>query len=90
MASDVAGQGGTVIVSSASQRAVAREVRDRVRVSQSGGGGIPYSGPYEVTPTAEGLTLQTAGLVMRGDLTVAPIPSDWGHVSWDGSIISIR
>ena len=46
--------------------------------------------PYEVTPGAATQTLGTRGLLMTSDLVVAPIPSNYGVVTWDGSILSIR
>ena len=35
----------------------------------------PYAGPYEVTPAAEDVVLQTAGRTMAGDVTVHPTPA---------------
>lgn len=49
-----------------------------------------YVGPYEVTPTRETQVLGTAGRRMASDVVVAPIPKNYGLVTWDGSIISIR
>lgn len=49
-----------------------------------------YQGPYEVTPTREAQTLVTAGRRMASDVVVNPIPKNYGLVTWDGSIISIR
>lgn len=48
-----------------------------------------YVGPYEVTPSAEAQTLETHGLVMTGNVTVAPIPSNWGLITWDGSTLTV-
>lgn len=33
-----------------------------------------YGGPYSVTPTVEGFSLETAGLAMKYDMDVEPIP----------------
>lgn len=49
----------------------------------------PYEGEYTVTPSAETQVLQTNNLRMTGDVTVNPIPSDWGHITWNGSYITI-
>lgn len=48
-----------------------------------------YEGSYEVTPTREGFTLPTIGLRMAEDLRVAPIPSNYGLVTWDGSTLTV-
>lgn len=51
--------------------------------------GETYDGPYEVTPTAFTQTLLTDGLKMAGDVTINPIPSNWGLITWNGSYIMI-
>lgn len=48
-----------------------------------------YDGPYEVTPTSAAQTLPTAGLAMAADLTVAPIPSNYGLISVSGHVITV-
>lgn len=48
-----------------------------------------YEGPYEVTPTAVAQVLPTSGLAMTADLTVAPIPSNYGLISVSGHVITV-
>lgn len=48
-----------------------------------------YTGEYEVTPSDEAQTLQTNGLRMIDNVTINPIPSNYGLITWDGSIITI-
>ena len=60
-----------------------------VRVESSTAGGVPYDGPYEVTPTNEAQTLQTAGRTLAQDVTVGAIPSNYGLITYDGSIITV-
>lgn len=48
-----------------------------------------WEGPYEVTPTASAQTLATSGLQMASDLTIGPIPSNYGLVTWDGSTLTV-
>ena len=48
-----------------------------------------YVGPYEVTPTETAQLLCTAGLLMDDDVTVAPIPSNYGLISWDGTSLKV-
>lgn len=49
----------------------------------------PYTGPYTVTPTQSTQVLATEDLRMTQDLTINPIPSDWGHITWDGSVLTV-
>lgn len=49
----------------------------------------PYEGDYVVTPTQSTQTLSTAGMKMTGDVTVNPIPNNYGLITWNGSIITV-
>lgn len=74
------------------ERVTARGTTDRVRVTQTGGGGggVPYEGPYDVTSArGEDVTLPTAGKVMRADITVNRIPSNYGLVLWNGAVLTV-
>ena len=42
-----------------------------------------YDGEYEVTPTGETQVLPTVGKYMSADVTVKPIPKEYGLVSYD-------
>ena len=48
-----------------------------------------YHGPYTVTPSPEAQVLETGGLVLTRNLTVNPIPSNYGLITWDGSTITV-
>lgn len=52
-------------------------------------GGRPYQGEYEVTPSRQTQTLQTAGRVMSQDVVVNPIPSNYGLITWNGSALMV-
>jgi len=52
-------------------------------------GGIPYAGSYEVTPGATAQTLPTASRMLAQDITINPIPSNYGLVTWDGSSLMV-
>ena len=43
-----------------------------------------YTDTYEVTPSDETQTLQTNGLRMLGNVTINPIPSNYGRIAWNG------
>lgn len=48
-----------------------------------------YEGPYEVTPTRDTQTLSTEDKIMIADVTVNPIPSNYGLITHDGFAIRI-
>ena len=48
-----------------------------------------YTGVTEVTPSASTQTLSTAGLVVQSDITVNPIPSNYGLITWNGSFLTV-
>lgn len=49
----------------------------------------PYEGEYEITPTDETQVLQTAGKWDRENITIKPIPSNYGRITWDGHTITV-
>ena len=48
-----------------------------------------YEGEYEVTPASETQTLATDSLYMRGNITINPIPSNYGLITWNGSTLTV-
>lgn len=48
-----------------------------------------YDGATEVTPSGVAQILQTAGKSVGSDIIVNPIPSNYGLIEWDGSIITV-
>lgn len=51
--------------------------------------GSQYEGPYSVTPSQETQALATEGLVMIEDVVVNPIPSNYGLITWSGSVLTV-
>ena len=51
--------------------------------------GIDYEGSYEVTPTRETQVLRTSGRLMVENLTVNPIPSNYGLITYSGNILTV-
>lgn len=49
----------------------------------------PWDGPAEYTPSTEAQTVAVGGHVMEGDLTINPIPSNYGLITWDGSTLTV-
>ncbi|MCR5448464.1 MAG: hypothetical protein K6F23_03640 [Solobacterium sp.] len=48
-----------------------------------------YVGAYEVTPSANIQTLSTADLMMQDNVTINPIPSNYGLITWNGSALTV-
>ena len=48
-----------------------------------------YSGPTEVTPSSEAQVLSTDTYYMTSNITINPIPSNYGLINWNGSIITV-
>ena len=49
----------------------------------------PYTGEYTVTPSSEEQVLRTKNLRMTDDITINPIPSNYGLITWNGSVITV-
>lgn len=52
-------------------------------------GGLPYTGDYEVTPSDEIQVLATQGKSMSQNVTINPIPSNYGRITWNGSFLTV-
>ena len=48
-----------------------------------------YTGSYSVTPSASEQRLPVEGLLMEQDVVVAPIPSNYGLITWNGSTLTV-
>lgn len=48
-----------------------------------------YEGSYEVTPSNEMQTLNTDGLLMTQNVTINPIPNNYGLITWNGSTLTV-
>lgn len=48
-----------------------------------------YEGPYEFTPSQETQTAQTNGYLMEDDITINPIPNNYGLITWNGSVLTV-
>ena len=49
----------------------------------------PYEGEYTVTPSEVTQTLPTSGTKLDQDVVVEPIPSNYGRISYSGSVITV-
>lgn len=48
-----------------------------------------YSGTYEFTPMAETQTVETAEKVLLSNITINPIPSNYGLITWNGATLTV-
>ena len=49
----------------------------------------PYTGDYTITPSAEEQVLETRNLRMTDNITINPIPNNYGLITWNGSTITV-
>lgn len=48
-----------------------------------------YDGATEVTPTQETQTLETQGFRLLENIVINPIPSNYGLITWNGSVLTV-
>lgn len=48
-----------------------------------------YTGSYEITPSSQTQTIPIMGLKAADDITVNPIPSNCGLITWNGSTLTV-
>lgn len=48
-----------------------------------------YDGSYEFTPSSEQQTISIAGKMAAEDITIKPIPSNYGLITWNGSALTV-
>lgn len=64
--------------------------RNAVDLDVSGGaGGREYEGEYEVTPSEEMTVLRTTNKFCSRNIIVNPIPSNYGRIEQQGTILTV-
>lgn len=48
-----------------------------------------YGGEYTVTPSDSVQVIPIGGMMAASDVTVQPIPSNYGLITWDGSTLTV-
>ena len=48
-----------------------------------------YTGSYEVTPSEEEQVLLTSEKFLTDNITVNPIPSNYGLITWNGATLTV-
>lgn len=51
--------------------------------------GEHYHGAYTITPSSEVQILSTNGLVLDEDITIDPVPSNYGLITWNGAYLTV-
>lgn len=49
----------------------------------------PYEGQYVVTPSRETVVLETSDKRMLDNVTINPIPSNYGLIQFDGAVLTV-
>ncbi len=48
-----------------------------------------YKGSYVFTPTQDNQSIPISGLMATKDITINPIPHNYGLITWDGSVLTV-
>ena len=48
-----------------------------------------YNGATEFTPSDEAQTIEIAGKTATQNITINPIPSNYGKITWNGSALTV-
>lgn len=48
-----------------------------------------YDGDYEFTPGDEPQTVPISGLIATRDITINPVPSGYGKITWNGAYLTV-
>lgn len=51
--------------------------------------GIPYTGQTAVIPSDTRQVLPTSGTLLTQDITIEPIPQNYGLITWNGSTLTV-
>lgn len=50
---------------------------------------VPYEGEYEFTPSDSAQAIQIEGMKAGANIIINPIPSNYGLITWDGTILTV-
>ena len=48
-----------------------------------------YDGPFSYTPSTETQVIHVRNKAAYQDITIDPIPSNYGQISWNGSVLTV-
>lgn len=71
-----------------------RIIENETVAANIGGSGYPvypdnYKGAYVVIPNESEQVLKTRGLMASENITVKPIPDNYGKITWNGAFITV-
>ena len=66
-----------------------KSVDIEVTVSQGGGRFPVYAGSCLVIPSAQRQTLATEKTIVMENITIEPIPSNYGLITWNGAVLTV-
>lgn len=58
-------------------------------VTSIGGARPPYTGETTVTPSDVTQVLYTADMTVLENITINPIPNNYGLIGWNGSVLTV-
>ncbi len=50
---------------------------------------VPYTGSYTFTPSDSTQTISISGLTASQDITINPVPNTYGHITWNGNVLTV-
>lgn len=89
MAVEIIAPIGSAVAVSTAWNAIALSAAHAVEVTADVSVMPTYRGAYSFTPSSTVQRIRCDGLMMDGDVWIAPIPSNYGLVTWDGSTITV-
>lgn len=98
MSVDVIQQNSVVHVTTQNDTVVINGLNDSVSVQSSSNTaeiasvvieGPQYTGPYTVTPNANEQILYTKSKLLGENIIINPIPSNYGLITWNGSVLTV-
>lgn len=48
-----------------------------------------YTGDYEIIPSGEQQIIPINGKIAERDITIKPIPQNYGRIAWDGNTLTV-
>lgn len=60
-----------------------------LRIVEQQGSAPPYTGSYTFTPSQSAQTININGMIATQDITINPIPNNYGLITWNGSVLTV-
>lgn len=52
-------------------------------------GADPFTGEYTYTPSGTAQVIEIANMRATQNITINPIPSNYGRITWNGSVLTV-